>query len=68
MKVIKHLRHDTPEYRLKVFFRDIPLITRVFLLAISVCCLLLAFLDAQSRHFTYYSFFDARPLPEVQYL
>lgn len=36
MKVIKHLRYDTPEQRLKQFFRLMPLLTKV--------CIILTFI------------------------
>lgn len=60
MKVIKHLKHETPEHRLKLFFKEMPLITRIFLPLIIATTTILMILGPETN-FAPYSFLDIRP-------
>lgn len=64
MKVIKHLKKDSPDYRLKVFFKEMPLVTRILILSIFATSLILLITSAPEA-ISFYSILDARPISEV---
>ena len=64
MKVIKHLKKETPEYRLKAFFKEMPIITKFLL--ILICLISLSRWVVQfNALWIIYLIFDSRPLHEV---
>lgn len=64
MKVIKHLKKETPDYRIKVFFKEMPIITKILLLLVCLVSFLLWIVDFSTSP-TIFSIFDGRPLHEV---
>jgi hypothetical protein len=64
MKVIKHLKKDSPDYRLKVFFKEMPLVTRILILSIFATSLILLITSAPEA-ISFYSILDVRPISEV---